>query len=65
MDKYIAKWSANNSTYGSFTGNNLSEMRKVARRVAKGNTFSGSSGHWSIDLTDGEDYPEHLCSGAV
>jgi hypothetical protein len=65
MDKYIAKWSANNSTYGTFTGNNLAKMRKEAREIAKGNTFAGSSGNWSIDLNDGEPQQEHIAEGRV
>ena len=65
MDKYVARWSANNSTYGSFTGNNLSKMRKDAREIAKGNTFAGGTGHWSVDLNDDEPQQEHIASGTI
>lgn len=41
--KYKATWSANNSTYGSISFNNLKQGRKDVREIVKGNTFIGSS----------------------
>lgn len=61
--KYIAVWEANNnSTVGSFTGNNKAEMRKDAREILKGNLFAGNNGSWTIyDMST----QEELASGIV
>lgn len=65
MDKYIARWSANNgSTYSSFTGNNLRTMRRDARAIASGNCFAGNTGSWSIVRSDDPDY-NVIASGSV
>lgn len=66
MEKYIAFWSVNGgSTYGDFTGNNIKTMRKEAREIAKGNTFAGDSGYWTIDINDGESHQYHIAEGKV
>lgn len=63
--KYTARWSANNnSTYGSFEGNNLKTMKKDAREIATGNTFAGSTGSWSIVRNDDPNYMP-VASGSV
>jgi hypothetical protein len=65
MDKYLARWTANNSTYGKFTGNNIAKMSKEVRAITKGNTFAKNSGSWDIVPNDGEQHQYPIAYGTI
>ena len=67
MKKYTGSWSANNgSTYNDgYKSNNLKELKKSMREIAKGNTFQGNSGSWSVRYSDDTENGYPVASGSV
>ncbi len=56
--KYIGGWSAGSSYNQGYEFTSLAEAKKTMRAIAKGNTFAGSSGGWTVDDMDGNTVAE-------
>jgi len=66
--KYYGYWNANNNSYNRepYTSNNKRELAKDMRTIAKGNTFSGNCGEWSVyEGEPNEKNYEPILSGRV
>lgn len=65
--KYVGSWSANNgSSYASgYESNNKKALAKELSEICKGNTFSGSSGSWSIYEKSDVDKMEPVLNGSI